>query len=74
MADAIISYFPDTSKNDLAIAIKNYRNIEAWAKTPILSEESLNKLMDIIELAGELNSRVEYEKIVTTKYADEAIK
>ena len=74
VAEAILSYFPDTSKNDLAIAIKNYRDIEAWAKTPTLSKESLNKLMDIIELAGELDSRVEYEKIVTTKYAQDAIK
>jgi hypothetical protein len=30
--------------------------------------------MDIIQLAGELDSRVEYEKIVTTKYSEIAIK
>ena len=70
VADAILKHFPDNSKNDLAIAIKNYRKIEAWSKDPILSESSLDKLMDIVELAGELNSRVPYEKIVTTKFAD----
>ena len=74
VADAILSYFPDTSKNDLAIAIGNYRAIEAWSKDPTLTKDSLNKLMDIIELAGELNSRPEYEKIVTTKYSEEAKK
>ena len=74
VAEAILKYFPDNSKNDLAIAIKNYRDIEAWSKTPTLTKESLNKLMDIIELAGELDSRPEYEKIVTTKYSESAIK
>ena len=74
VADAILKYFPESSKNDLSVAISNYRAIEAWSKTPTLTKDSLNKLMDIIELAGELSSRPEYEKIVTTKYAQEAIK
>ena len=74
VAEAISKYFSDTSKEDLAIAIGNYRKIEAWSKTPTLTKEALNKLMDIIELAGELDSRVEYEKIVTTKYSEEALK
>ena len=73
VSDAILKYFPESSKNDLAVAISNYRAIEAWSKTPTLSKESLNKLIDIIELAGELTSRPEYEKIVTTKYSDQAI-
>jgi len=74
VANAIKDYFKDTTVADLEVAIRNYRSIEAWSKTPILSEESLDKLMDIIEMAGELSSRVEYDKIVTTKFANEAIK
>ncbi len=74
VANAIKGYFTDTSIEDLTIAISNYRAIEAWSKTPTLSEQSLNKLMDIIELAGELETRVEYSKIVTTKYSENAIK
>ena len=74
VANAIKGYFSDTSINDLETAVSNYRAIEAWSKTPTLSEESLNKLMDIVELAGELPSRVSYSKIVTTKYSENAIK
>ena len=70
VANAIKGYFSDTTINDLKTAIYNYREIEAWCKTPILSEESFNKLMDIVELAGELPSRVSYSKIVTTKFAN----
>ena len=69
VANAIQSYFTDTSLEDLSRAISNYRAIEAWSKSPTLTEESLNKLMDIIEMAGELSQRVSYEKIVTTKYS-----
>lgn len=71
VAEAILKFFPDNSKNDLATAVKNYRKIEAWAKDPTLTQESLNKLMDIIELAGELDSRPPYDKIVTTKFSEE---
>ena len=73
VAQAIHSYFSDTSVNDLAVAVKNYRDIEAWAKDPTLTVESLNKLMDIIELAGQLDKRAPYDKIVTTEYARNAI-
>lgn len=73
VAEAIHSYFSDTSKEDLAVAVKNYRAIEAWAKDPTLTVDSLNKLMDIIELAGQLDRRAPYDKIVTTEYARNAI-
>ena len=73
VAKAIQSYFVDTSEADLAIAVGNYRAIEAWAKDPTLTVDSLNKLMDIIELAGQLDTRAPYDKIVTTEYARNAI-
>ena len=73
VASAIQSYFSDTQEKDLAIAVGNYRSIEAWAKDLTLTEQSLNKLMDIIELAGQLDKRAPYDKIVTTSYAKIAI-
>ncbi len=73
VAEAIHSYFSDTSTEDLEVAVKNYRAIEAWAKDPTLTVDSLNKLMDIIELAGQLDKRAPYDKIVTTEYARNAI-
>lgn len=73
VAEAIHSYFSDSSLDDLTTAVKNYRAIEAWAKDPTLTVESLNKLMDIIELAGQLDKRAPYDKIVTTEYARNAI-
>ena len=73
VAKAIQSYFTDTSESDLAVAVRNYRSIEAWAKDPTLTVDSLNKLMDIIELANQLDKRAPYDKIVTTEYARNAM-
>ena len=39
-----------------------------------MTEEGLNHMMDIIEQAGELDKRAPYDKIVTTKFAEEAMK
>lgn len=73
VAEAIHPYFSDTTIKDLETAVKNYRQIEAWAKDPTLTVDSLNKLMDIIELAGQLDKRAPYDKIVTTEYARNAM-
>ena len=70
VANAISPHFKDNNEEELITSIKSYRDIEAWAKEPTLTKESLNKLLDIIELAGELETRVEFEKIVTTKYSE----
>ena len=40
---------------------------------PLLKEDSLNRLMDVMIEGGELNEKVPYDSIVTTTYADKAI-
>lgn len=49
VAESIISFFPGTDKDVIVSVIKNYREIDAFAPNPILKEESMNKLMDVIE-------------------------
>jgi len=39
-----------------------------------MTEEGLNRLQDVMTEAGELNQRVPYDKVVTTKFAEEAMK
>lgn len=72
---AIISpQFKELDLDELVTVIKRYKDTDAWCEEPLLKEESLNRLMDVMELAGELNMRVPYDKIVTTKFAKEAVK
>lgn len=74
IAKIIAPQFPELNLEDLTAVVKRYKDIDAWCETPVLKEESLNKLMDVMTLAGELDKKAEYAKIVTTKFAEAAIK
>ena len=74
IAESIGSFFPDISKEDLITVIERYKSIDAWSQDPILKEESLNRLMDVMELAGELDNRPSYKDIVNTDFAKDSIK
>lgn len=74
VAKSIAPFFTDISMDDLIKVVKRYKSTDAWCEDPILKEESLNKLMDVMDTAGELDKRAPYDKIVNTKYAKESIK
>lgn len=74
IAQKIVEFFPDTDVETLATSIQKYKDIDAWSKTPVLSKEAFEKLQDVIEEAGELEKRADYEKVVNNKYAKETIK
>ncbi len=67
VAKAILKQFPDTSLNDLTSVIKRYRSIDAWPKTTKFSKESFDHLQKIMKASGELDSEVDYEKLIYEK-------
>lgn len=67
VANAILSFFPDTSLNDLAGVIERYRSIDAWPTTTKFSSESFYHLQEIMQAANELNSAVKYEDLIYIK-------
>lgn len=73
IAKSIHQFFPDMELKNLITVVERYKSIDAWAETPVLTEDSLNKLMDVMELAGQLETRASYDDIVTTDYAQTAI-
>jgi len=74
IAELIQDFFPDTDLDMLESSIQRYKDIEAWNKTPILTEESFDKLQEVMQEAGELEQRADYTKVVNNKYAEQAIK
>lgn len=74
IAEAVKPQFPDTDMEILKILIDRYRNQDSWKPDLIITEEGLNHMMDIMELAGELEKRADYNAIVTTKFAEQAMK
>lgn len=74
IAEIIAPQFKEISRADLVTVIQRYKDNDTWCETPLLKEESLNHLMDVMEMAGELTSRPPYEDIVETSFAEEAVK
>ncbi len=70
IAEAIQSFFPDTDIELLERAIQSYKDIDAWNETPVLKQESFNKLQEVMTLAGELTDKAPYEKIVNNEFAE----
>ena len=76
VAAAILDFFPGTDIDLLTTVVERYKAEDAWAKNPILAENQISNLENVIQSyqADLLPTRPPYEKIVTTKFADEAIK
>ena len=64
VAKVILNQFPDTSLSDLEKAVKKYREIEAWPKNTTFTEESFNRLQDIMIDYGELEEKVDYNDLM----------
>lgn len=74
IAEVIQDFFPDTDIDLLATAVQSYKDIDAWNDTPVLKQESFDKLQDVMSLAGELTQKAPYDKIVNNKYAEESVR
>lgn len=70
IAPLLTPYFEGTSEASLAASVKRYKEIDSWRKEMTVSEESFNRLQDIIENAGELARRVNYTELVNNSYAE----
>ena len=73
IATVIQDFFPDTSIEMLTEAIQTYKDIDAWNETPVLEEESFNRLQEVMTLAGELENPAPYDKVVNNTYAFKSV-
>ena len=73
IATVIQDFFPDTSIEMLAQSIQTYKDIDAWNETPVLEEESFNRLQEVMTMAGELENPAPYNKIVNNTFAFNSI-
>ncbi|NMA01828.1 MAG: ABC transporter substrate-binding protein [Clostridia bacterium] len=74
IAEAIQSFFPDADLEILATVAERYKSIDAWAKTPVFTEDAFNRLQDVMELAGEIDQRAPYNELVNNSFGEKAIK
>ncbi|MDF2547973.1 ABC transporter substrate-binding protein [Anaerosolibacter sp.] len=74
IAQSIAPQFPDSDMEILVKVAERYKSQDTWKPDLVLTEDGLNHMMDIMEQAGELDKRAPYNEIVTTKFAEEAMK
>ena len=73
IAQSIKPSFPDAELEILTAVADRYKEIDAWAKSPLFTEESFTRLQDVMELAGELDKRAPYENLVINLFAERAM-
>ncbi len=73
IAEVIQPQFPETSLDTLTKVMQRYIDIDAWTVTPYFSEDALNKLMEIMILADELEKKVPFSRLVNNEFANKVI-
>ncbi|MNZ59872.1 NMT1/THI5 like protein [compost metagenome] len=72
-AKVITPFFKDTDQDILVSAVKRYLEQGTYAESPVLEDSAWNNLLDVMDSAGELKSRVEPDKVVDNSFAKSAI-
>ena len=73
IADVIKPQFPETDMDTLTAIVKRYADQDTFKEYPIFEKNSFALLQDILNEAGELAKPVDYETLVTTTFAKNAV-
>ena len=71
IAEILINYFPDISKNDLTDVIKRYRDNDSWYKTTYITEEGFNHVKEIMRNSNKLDKDTPYKDVIDNTYSKE---
>lgn len=68
IATKIVSFFPDTSLEDLQTMIQRYKEGNAWKENINIEENEWNHLQDIMIASEELKEKAPYNDLIYKKY------
>ena len=74
IAKTIQPQFSETPRENITKIVKRYQDQDTWKENLIFERSSFELLENILEEAGELQTRVPYENLVTTEFAEQAVK
>ncbi len=74
IAKVIAPQFEETEISTIATIVERYKSQDTWKDNLIFEKDSFTLLQDILTDAGELEQTVPYEKLVSTVYAEKAVK
>ena len=72
IAETIKPQFKETDTEKIAIIVDRYKEQDTWKENTVFEKESFELLENILEEAGELDTRVPYEDLVNTEFAKAA--
>lgn len=73
-AKALAPSFSGMTEEELAIAVEQYVAIDAWNSSPVMSEQSLTKLLEILNSTTNSSYTANYSKVVNTTIASKIAK
>ena len=74
VAPYLTKYFEGTSEASISASVERYKQIDAWRTELSMTQESFERLQDVISNAGELTKRVNFTDLVNNNYAQKAYK
>ena len=74
IAETIRPQFPETDEASIAAIVERYKEQDTWKNDAIFREDSFLLLQNILEQSGELERRAPYEELVTTEFAENALR
>lgn len=74
IAEVIAPQFKETDLETITAIVKRYYDQDTWKENLIFEKDSFELLQDILEDAGELSQRVNYENLVQPSSAEKASK
>lgn len=72
IAKVIEPQFTETDLDTIITIVNRYHEQDTWKDNLVFEKDSFELLQDILQEAGELDERVDYEKLVTTQFAEES--
>ncbi|MCU9614284.1 ABC transporter substrate-binding protein [Caldibacillus lycopersici] len=70
VAKAIQPFFEDTELDIITSSVERYKSQNSFAENPILDNDEWDNLQNIMDEAGELPERLNYEDFVNTEFAE----
>lgn len=74
VAEVIEPQFSDTDLDTITTIVSRYAEQDTWKDDLIFEESSYKLLLNILKEAGELDATPAYNDLVTTTFAEEAVK
>ncbi|MEW6048286.1 MAG: ABC transporter substrate-binding protein [Bacillota bacterium] len=73
IAGVVAPFFPAMDRDVLVRTIQRYKDQRTWRLTPVISEKGFERLLEVMQAAGELQGSVSFDAIMTNRFSERAV-